>query len=157
MHHALSGSAAASCANVSPVELAELNPAIDSAVFRGRGNLPRGYLLRVPPGTSGSFEQRLAQLASDERVVAEPARRRGATRTARAEHVQRHSGRHGKKSAVRTASAEPSYRTHRVAQGQTLSHIADRYGVSVDRIKSTNRLRGSAVKSGQVLKIPRTG
>ncbi len=147
MRQALSGSAAVSCADVSPAELAELNPAIDSAVFRGAGNLPRGYLLRVPPGTAASFEQRLAQLASDARVIAR--------RTRGSSHVRRVAKRERGKGARRQAVANAKrYRTHRVRRGQTLSHIADRYGVSVERIKHANRLRGSVVKAGQVLKIP---
>ena len=156
MRQALSGSAAASCAKATPDELAELNPAIDSAVFRGAGNLPRGYLLRVPPGSAGSFEQRLAQIASDARVVA-------LTKSRRSSHGQRVASRRAGKAGVRTATTSKasvqsagakSYRTHRVRDGQTLSHIADRYGVSVQRLKHANRLRGSVVKQGQVLKIP---
>ncbi len=147
VRQALSGSAAASCANATPAELAVLNPAIDSAVFRGAANLPRGYLLRVPPGSAGSFEQRLAQIASDARVVAVPKSRR----SSRPERVAK---RTGGKAAVGVATTQSGYRTHRVRNGQTLSHIADRYGVTVQRLKNVNRLRGSVVKSGQVLKIP---
>lgn len=148
---AVAGPVAATCADVTPGELAALNPAVDSAVFVGRGNIPRGYLLRVPAGTAGSFEQRLAQIASDARVVAVATRARGsrtaqrtrgATRTAR---TATRSGPGDDKSAVRT---------HRVGKGQTLSHIARQYRVSVQRLKGFNSLRSSAVKPGQVLKIP---
>ncbi len=148
---ALAGKVAASCANVSPAALAELNPGVDSAVFLRNGNIPRGYLLRLPPGTADSFAQRLAQIASDARVVAVPKRARGATRTAK-----KSGGGH----ATRVASASASggsgatVRTHRVAKGQTLSHIARQHRVSVQRLKGANNLRGSAVKPGQVLKIP---
>src|SRR5437879_4941068 len=71
LEQALAGTVAASCAATSAAELAVLNPAVDSAVFRGRGNIPRGYLLRVPPGSAGQFAQRLAQIAADARVVPE--------------------------------------------------------------------------------------
>src|SRR6185295_9251151 len=64
---AVSGKIAASCAEVTPADLAVLNPAVDAAVFTGRGNLPRGYLLRVPAGTRERFMQRLAQIAADGR------------------------------------------------------------------------------------------
>jgi membrane-bound lytic murein transglycosylase D len=139
LRSALSGSAAASCADVSPEELALLNPAVDSAVFRGRANLPRGYLLRVPHGSAGAFQQRLAQIASDARVVAvsEPKRRVASS-----------------KRGARASRAASSYRTHKVRSGQTLSQIASRYGVSVRRLKSANGLRGSVVRAGQVLRIP---
>jgi len=144
LESALGAKAAASCANVSAEELAALNPAVDGTVFVGRGNIPRGYVLRVPPGTAGEFAQRLAQIASDARVVAVPACRARATRT-----VER-GGRGAKSEAAQTAA----YRTHRVAKGQTLSHIAQQYRVSVQRLKGANGLRGSDVKPGQVLKIP---
>jgi len=143
LESALAGRAAASCAKISPEALAAMNPAVDEAVFVGRGNIPRGYLLRVPPGTAGEFEQRLAQIAADARVVAVPHTRARASRT-----VER--GKGTKSEAVQTAAN----RTHRVAKGQTLSHIARQYRVSVQRLKGANGLRGSEVKPGQVLKIP---
>ena len=141
----LSGKVAASCADLPPEQLAALNPAVDSVVFSGRGNLPRGYLLRVPPGTAGAFQQRLAQIATDARIVVVPQRKKGrAIRTASSKSAVQKSG----------ATASKSYRTHRVGKGQTLSHIARRYRVSVQRLISANSLRGTTVKQGQVLKIP---
>ena len=44
---------------------------------------------------------------------------------------------------------------HRVRAGQTLSGIAARYGCSIKQIRRTNRLRGSLVRTGQLLRIPR--
>ncbi len=146
LEHALAGKVAASCANVTPEELSTLNPAVDSGVFLGRGNIPRGYVLRVPPGAAGQFAERLAQVASDVRVVAVPATR------ARATHSAGRSD--GAASSTRTAAADGSYRTHRVGKGQTLSHIAHQYRVSVQRLKGFNSLRSSNVKPGQVLRIP---
>ncbi len=143
LESALAGKAAASCANISPEELAAMNPAVDETVFIGRGNLPRGYVLRVPPGTAGEFAQRLAQIAADARVVAVPRTRARATRT-----VERGKGTRSR--GVQTAAS----RTHRVAKGQTLSTIARRYRVSVQRLKGANGLRSSDVKVGQILKIP---
>ncbi len=127
----LAGRAAANCAGVAPEDMAELNPAVDSVVFQGKGNLPRGYLVRVPPGSTQAFEQCLAQQAAPKARQVSGARPRS-----------------------RTASSARSYRTHRVAAGQTLSHIAQRYRVSVKRIKQANSIRGTVVKAGQVLKIP---
>jgi membrane-bound lytic murein transglycosylase D len=148
---ALGGPVAAKCADVPPDQLAQLNPAVDSAVFLRGGNIPRGYLLRVPQGTAGAFQQRLAQIAADARVVAvTPSRqRRGpAVRTVRSATRPRSTGRAGAKVAA------TRYRTHTVARGQTLSHIAERYRVPVGKLRSANRLRGNSVKAGQVLKIP---
>lgn len=45
-------------------------------------------------------------------------------------------------------------RRHRVARGDTLSVIAERYDVSMESIKLANNLTGNGVKAGEVLKIP---
>jgi len=44
--------------------------------------------------------------------------------------------------------------THRVARGETLSRIADRYAVAVSRIRADNNLRGDRILAGQELRIP---
>jgi len=51
-------------------------------------------------------------------------------------------------------SERVQYRHHQVARGQTLSAIAQRYHVSVEAIKSTNRLRSNFLRVGQDLVIP---
>lgn len=45
-------------------------------------------------------------------------------------------------------------REHIIRSGDTLSEIAARYNVSVARIRSENRLNGSTIRVGQVLRIP---
>ncbi|MCC6849521.1 MAG: transglycosylase SLT domain-containing protein [Deltaproteobacteria bacterium] len=141
LSEALAGHVAARCANVPPAALAALNPAVDGAVFLGSGNLPRGYVLRVPQGTAGAFRERLAQVAADVPVVA--------TKSGRGRRADGRSG------AVRAAAAGAvAARTHTVTRGQTLSHIAERYRVPVGKLRDANRLRGNSVKAGQVLKIP---
>jgi membrane-bound lytic murein transglycosylase D len=53
-------------------------------------------------------------------------------------------------------SQERTYIVHRVAQGQTLSGIARRYGTTVAAIQRRNNLRGSSlIRPGQTLAIPR--
>jgi LysM repeat protein len=42
---------------------------------------------------------------------------------------------------------------HKIADGETLSEIAEEYGVSVASIKNTNGVRGSKIISGKTLKI----
>jgi membrane-bound lytic murein transglycosylase D len=129
--------------------LAALNPAVDSAVFRGQGNIPRGYLLRVPQGTSGAFQQRLAQIAADARVVAAPTKSgRGSKQSGTVRAATR------SRDGARGRVAATSDRTHRVRSGQTLSAIAERYGISLGKLRSANGIRGNSVKAGQVLKIP---
>lgn len=47
---------------------------------------------------------------------------------------------------------------HRVADGQTLSAIAQRYGVSVDALAAANGIQPEAtIRAGQVLKVPDPG
>ena len=170
LHQALSGKAAASCADVSPAELAALNPAVEETVFAGRANIPRGYALRVPAGSARAFEERLGAIPAEARVVASrPSRRRstlashaaaneaGANddRTSSAEAKgNRPGGRRATGDRAQSATSAEAYRTHRVGRGQTLSHIARRYRVSVQRLISANSLRGTALKPGQVLRIP---
>ena len=45
---------------------------------------------------------------------------------------------------------------HVIRSGETLSAIANRYDVSVRRIRSVNKLRGDKIVVGKVLRIPAT-
>ena len=45
-------------------------------------------------------------------------------------------------------------RRHTIARGETLSEIAVRYRVSVDRLRAANRINGSIIRTGDVLRIP---
>ncbi len=45
-------------------------------------------------------------------------------------------------------------RRHVIARGETLSEIAQQYGVSLQTLMEYNALRGSRVRAGQVLRIP---
>ena len=47
-------------------------------------------------------------------------------------------------------------RQHVIRQGDTLSEIAQRYNVSVSTLQAANRISGSRIRVGQVLKIPST-
>ena len=48
----------------------------------------------------------------------------------------------------------PEVRKYRVRRGDTLGHIARRFRTSVSRIRRMNRIRGSLIRIGQVLRVP---
>ncbi len=49
------------------------------------------------------------------------------------------------------------FRNHRINQGDTLSGIASRYGVSVASLQKTNNLRGNRIRAGRNLLVPVRG
>jgi len=58
---------------------------------------------------------------------------------------------------VGTRLAKQSPRRHVVRRGDTLSYIAQRYGVSLSSLRNRNRLKGDRLLVGNVLKIPLQG
>jgi N-acetylmuramoyl-L-alanine amidase len=54
-----------------------------------------------------------------------------------------------------TYYASIGHRRHKVTRGESLSVVAQRYKVSVGKIKSANNLTSNTVRIGQTLKIPR--
>ncbi len=60
---------------------------------------------------------------------------------------------------VRLASgaADPQVARHKVRNGDSLWGIARSYGITVDRLKSANNLRGSRIYPGQLLEVPLNG
>jgi len=46
------------------------------------------------------------------------------------------------------------WKRHKIKEGQTLSHIADRYSVSVESLKRLNHLRSTSIRAGKYLVIP---
>jgi len=47
-----------------------------------------------------------------------------------------------------------SYQNHRIAEGDTLSAISNRYGVSVAALRKSNNLRGTNIRAGRDLLVP---
>ena len=118
--------------------IADLNPALLEPVVSGRVSIPAGYGLRLPAEGSEGFPDRLARYVPDTRIA----------RAAPADPPERSSQRDDDR-------AESIVATHRVKHGQTLSAIAERYGVSVQALRLANRLGPrDQVRSGQVLRIP---
>ena len=58
---------------------------------------------------------------------------------------------------VGTRLAKADSRKHVIRSGDTLSHIAQRYGVSMTTLRSKNQLRNDRLLVGKVLKIPSRG
>ena len=50
-------------------------------------------------------------------------------------------------------SKKAKYASHKVRSGQTLSDIADKYGVTVKQLKKWNGLRGTSIRAGKKIKI----
>ena len=46
------------------------------------------------------------------------------------------------------------WKRHKIRNGETLSHIADRYSISVSNLKRTNNLRSNSIRAGRHLLIP---
>jgi N-acetylmuramoyl-L-alanine amidase len=55
-----------------------------------------------------------------------------------------------------TLMANSSARQHVIRRGDTLSHIAQRYGVSMNSLRATNKLKNDNLLVGKVLTIPAT-
>jgi peptidoglycan lytic transglycosylase D len=127
--------AAARCAGTRAWELADLNPSLLPPVHSGRAPIPAGFGLRLPAGRADRFRRCAAyqpqpELQQASRAPAGRAAKESA-RSRRTEHV-----------------------VHKVRPGQTLSQIAAQYGSTVEAIRRRNRLKGTTIHSGQVLRIP---
>jgi len=56
-----------------------------------------------------------------------------------------------------TLVAQSSSRRHVIRRGDTLSHIAQTYGVSMSSLRATNKLTNDRLLVGKVLAIPSRG
>lgn len=54
------------------------------------------------------------------------------------------------------ADASPKTQLHVVKPGETLSEIAEDYGIGLSKLRAANGLRGNAIRAGQKLVIPAT-
>ena len=115
------------------------------SVNQGMGrHLKRGMIVRVPPRSEGAGPVLLAKAGPS----AKPARVKPKVFQV-AEAIDAKPT--AKKAAIKTV-----YRTHRVRSGQTLSHIAKRYRVSIAALRELNGLGDSSrLKPGQRLRIPK--
>jgi len=162
-----------------------LNPALQPDVGAGKLYVPKGYWLNLPSGRKARFEAAYAALPSSARFASQPpyyARHRverGQTlseiaklyRTSVAA-LQSHNDIRDPRSlragqsikipvagsaaaTVARMSASDGEITHRVARGQTLSHIAKLYRIPVSTLQRYNSISDPrALQSGQTIKIP---
>lgn len=119
---------AARATNTKVDTLANLNPALTREVISGRLRIPKGYRLRVPPGSAGGFKAQYASVASEENRQVQATRQ----------------------------GPKLQYVVYRVKPGQTLAGIAKRHGTTVAAIRRRNNLRADRLRPGQSLRIPTT-
>ncbi len=169
----------AACSALPATELAALNPALQADVVAGKLYVPRGYGLRLPSGSKVRFSKRYGNLPADKKqdkqivYYASHRVRRGQTLS----HIARDYRTTVRRIALHNEIRDPrrlrygqvlkipvgdartvrhsSSASHRVAEGQTLSHIAGIYGSSVRALQTANGLLDpDRLLFGQVIKIP---
>jgi membrane-bound lytic murein transglycosylase D len=129
----------AEAAGVDETEIREFN----LHLMRGRTPAGRGWSVRLPAGSRVAFESVFPELYRTARLArTEPVRHAGVGSMGGAATAA--SG------PVRTVAA-----THRVRQGETLSHIARRHGVSVAALRGANgNVDPRRLRPGQTLQVP---
>jgi membrane-bound lytic murein transglycosylase D len=167
-----------------PVDhLREANYGLLDSIWSGRAAIPAGYTLRVPHEYRNSADQFFGSGITEQVVPVSAQRYARASRSSDGEsrqrefpdlpvapidsldieQVQRTPQRvKGTGSGVRVAPSttavrrkQAATRTVTVRPGDTLSSMANRYGVRVERIKQLNNMRGSKLQAGQKILLPK--
>lgn len=68
--------------------------------------------------------------------------------------VEKPQAKQTKKKTNTSSSKSTKPVTHKIKNGESLSRIADKYGVSVSALKKANNLKGDNIRAGKVLTIP---
>lgn len=133
IQRAVAASTVASRLGISVDQLKEANYALLDPVWSGRAPIPSGYTLRVPVGLKENADRTFGAGA-----VGLPLR------------VSEPAPKSAKSARANVASA--TYVT--VKKGDTLATIAQKRGVSIERLKLANSLRSNSIVAGQKLRIP---
>lgn len=120
-------STVAKAAGVSVESVEELNPQF----LRGMTPPKKNSTVRVPKGSEMRFAEAFIDVLRQDGLA-----RNTATVLAK-----------------NTTSAKSTKKYHSVRRGDNLSEIADRYNISVKRLKSLNGMRGSLIRPGQKLRV----
>jgi membrane-bound lytic murein transglycosylase D len=173
----------AAAAAISPDDLMAMNPALAADVGKGRLRVPKGYRLHIPAKSKSRFTATYANLPADSRYRAQASYyashrvRRGETLSEIAKSyrttvaaLQYHNSirdprhlRYGVMLKVpvsggQQVAAAPRPSSHRITRGETLSHVAKRYGVSLAAMQRYNNIQNAnKLFTGQVVKIPSGG
>lgn len=121
-------------------EIKSLNPQFKKSIIPGESKpqtlrLPMNYISNFIDSQDTIYAHRSNELFRNRRTVAV-----SDTRTAR-----------GGKSSGTTGSGNLTY--HKIRNGETLSTIARKYGVTVNQLKSWNGLRNTRISAGKRLKV----
>lgn len=116
----------------------------DANGISARGSIHAGQTLKLPGAEKAAEEEAPAKTSK-----ASASRRRPAAR----EEVEASDG---GQAAGRVVEVEGPAATYKVKKGDTLEKIADKLDTDIASLKKDNRLKGSAIRPGQVLKGPRT-
>jgi membrane-bound lytic murein transglycosylase D len=114
-------------ARASGVDVSEVED-LNTHLTAGRTPANRGWSVRIPAGTRMAFDDAFPALYRTSRLAAaQPAAK----------------------------SSGDAARSHRVARGETLSHIAKRYGITVSALRSANgSLDPRRIRVGQTVRVP---
>lgn len=144
---------AAACAGISYREFKRLNP-----VFRS-DDIPAGtHEVKLPEGSGRVFEKNFkpggAQAAAAGNTKVQQDDAATAAITASAPPAEPPKAQPKAQPKAPEKQVKPADKSHTVKQGETLSAIARRYDVTVQALRSANKLKTDDLNPGQKIRIP---
>jgi membrane-bound lytic murein transglycosylase D len=136
------------------------NPARYNVTLKPIPNRPYFEILNVGSQIDLGVVAEVSGVSSTELNKLNPGFRRWATDPAGPHRILVPAGT-GDEVRIKLASLPPNERMrwtrYQVRKGDTLGEIGRRYGVSVSALQSSNRLRGTLIRTGQTLLVPLSG